>query len=84
MMPFVVKEESIKTFNFYLNGSVRQGMVCQNKLYKLVSSFEPDDCPRAYALGWSLGCSGTPAVITLAEQGYGVWIDLRSQAKDTL
>jgi hypothetical protein len=78
MMPVVVKQDSVQTFNFYSNGVVQQGMVCENKLYKLVSLFEPVDCPVAYALGWSLGNSGSPAVITLADEKYGVWVDLRS------
>lgn len=81
MMPLIVKEESVRTFSFYLDGSFQQGMVCRNRLYKLVSSFEPSESPKAYALGWSLGHSSSqPAVITLARKGCGVWVDLRSHA----
>lgn len=78
MPPMVVSEEQVRIFNYYYAGQLCQGMMCQNRLYRLISSFRLEERPKAYALGYKLNKKSTCTIITQARDRWDVWQDLRS------
>ena len=80
MLPVVLHETLTSAFSFYNEGQVYQGMSCQKRLYKLISTYTIKSRLQAYAMGCELSGHGNQVVITVSPEHYKVWVDLRSHA----
>ena len=79
MLPVIVHETLASLFNFYQEGQIYQGMSCQKRLYKLMSTHTIESRLQAYAVGCELSGRGNQVVITVSPKHYKVWVGLRSQ-----
>ena len=78
MLPGVVPEQSVRPFNFYGDGDVKQGMSYQLQLFQLVQVFNAQQRSQAYMLGCDLADRGDRSMITASKSNYKVWVELRS------
>jgi hypothetical protein len=78
MFPVVVYEHTVHVFSFYHNDAIQQAMSHQTKLYRLVGAFSVQQRSQAYTVGCHLSHHGGETVITVSQQHYKVWVDLRS------
>lgn len=77
VLPLVINEEQIFTFNFWFNGSVRVGMYHQGELYCRLESFEIQKRPQVYQLGCKLAQQYTAIVLSSSAVSCNLWISLR-------
>jgi len=80
MLPIVIYEALIKSFNFYQDGCVYEGMSYGQQLYKFVGSYTAASRLQAYALGSELSYQGNRTIVTVSDRRYKVWIELRCHA----
>ncbi|HEY9628362.1 MAG TPA: hypothetical protein V6C84_13760 [Coleofasciculaceae cyanobacterium] len=80
MLPVMVHEALIRSFSFYGEGGIHEGMSHGQQLYKLVESYKTAARLQAYALGCDLSNQGYRTVVTVSDRKYKVWLELRSQA----
>lgn len=74
----MIAERDAQIFNFYLNGSVREGLRHRHKLYGKVYSFSREDRDAALNLAIELGEMDNQTMITVSYSSYRVWVELRS------
>lgn len=79
MLPLVIYEDSVRLFNYYFDGSVRQGMSYRSKLYKLIRACQHGNRLHLYGVGCSLANHGIETVITASEQEYKVWVEVSAE-----
>ncbi len=80
MLPVVIHETLIQSFNFYGEGCIREGMSYGRQIYMLVRSYEIASRLHAYSLGCDLSHKGSRTIVTVCDRQYKVWVELRSQA----
>lgn len=81
MLTNIVQERAIRSFYFYMNGSLYQGMRYQNKLYQLVEVFGAKNQQSASLLSASLAKQGYTTVVTVSSRQYRVWTELQNLAE---
>lgn len=74
----MIAERDAQFFNFYLNGSVREGLRFHQGLYGKVYGFTHADRDAAFNLAIELGEMGSQAMVTVSRDSYQVWVELRS------
>ncbi len=77
MLPLVISEDQIFTFNFWFNGSVRCGMYHHSELYCRLESFAIQKRPQVYQLGCKLVQQYTTIVLSSSATSCSLWISLR-------
>ncbi|XGV98490.1 MAG: hypothetical protein ACAF41_06050 [Leptolyngbya sp. BL-A-14] len=77
VLPLVINEEHIFTFNFWFNGSVRVGMYYQGELYCRLESFAIQKRPQVYQLGCKLAQQYTTIVLSSSAVSCSLWLSLR-------
>jgi hypothetical protein len=77
VLPLLVNEEQIFTFNFWLNGSIRCGMHYQGELYCRLASFAIQKRPQVYQLGCKLTQQQTAIVLSSSAVACSLWGSLR-------
>ena len=77
MLPLLVNEEQIFTFNFWLNGSILCGMHHQGELYCRLASFSIQKRPQVYQLGCKLAQQQTAIVLSSSAIACSLWGSLR-------
>jgi hypothetical protein len=80
LLPVVMREQGIKSFNYYQNQAIYRAIAFQNRLYKLVHTFDAEHRQRAYDIGCKLSNRGDLIVITVSDDGYKIWANLQSEA----
>jgi hypothetical protein len=77
VLPLVINEDQIFTFNFWFNGSVHCGMYHQSELYCRLESFTLQKRPQVYQLGCKLAQQYTAIVLSSSVTSCSLWISLR-------
>lgn len=80
MLPTLIREQGAHFFNFYWDSSVRQGLRYGSGLYGCVDRFSAKDRLVAFNLAVALGESGHQTIITVSQESYRVWMELKSSA----
>jgi hypothetical protein len=75
----VLNEAQVCLFNFYLNGSMRQGMRLKLALYEEAYLFSISNRLQAYNFASKLSDIGCLPVMTVSTMGYRVWVNLKSE-----
>lgn len=78
ILPAIIPQQSVKPFNFYFSGKVCKGMNYQGKLYRFCHIFQGARRAEAFALACKLSAQGAETLITVSQEFYSVWLDLRS------
>ncbi len=76
--PYVIPEQQITLFKFYMEQAIQTGMTYGNDLYRLAGEFRIEDRSDAYRFGYALIAHGVPPLISVSKQRYRVWISLRN------
>lgn len=76
-LPALLEESKVRTFNYYQDNAIYEGMADGNKLYKLVQCFPIDKRVHALALGCELNRIGSIVITTNGTSTYKVWADIR-------
>lgn len=79
VLPTVINERDAQFFNFYLNGSVREGMFYYQEIYGKVCSFVEENRYDAFRLAIQLEEVGSRALVTISKSTCQVWIALRDR-----
>lgn len=77
VLPLVISEDQIFTFNFWFNGSIRRGMYHQGELYCRLESFAIQKRPQVYQLGCKLTQQYTAIVLSSSVTSCSLWLSLR-------
>lgn len=77
MLSPVIHERLIQRFNYW-NQSIKQGMVYRNNLYDCCRVFPVARRLEAYAFIDTLSERNLDICLTVSEQNYTVWMNLRS------
>jgi hypothetical protein len=78
MLYSVLNETDVCLFNFYLNGSMQQGMRLKLALYEEAHLFSTNNRLQAYSFAAQLSDIGCLPVVTVSTMGYRVWVNLKS------
>ncbi len=78
MLPLLINEQQIFTFQFWFNGSLRYGMYYRNDLYCKLETFEIAQRPQVYQLGCRLANKNAAIVMTITENTCSLWGSLRA------
>ncbi|NEO34506.1 MAG: hypothetical protein F6K36_29745 [Symploca sp. SIO3C6] len=79
MLPTITHASTITCFAYWDCG-IKQGMRYFNELYTHSRSFARKDREQAYLLGTKLAESGAKVCLTVSEDAYSIWLELRSCA----
>ena len=79
----VLSEKSVKLFCFYLDGSLCEGIRYRNRLYTLVKALKIGDHYGMREICEDLRQRQRPCLITLSQNQYRIWTDVRTHAKWT-
>lgn len=82
MLPSVLSEGCLKPFKFYDGSQIREAIFVQRTIYKHIASYLDVCRQQAYNLGISLTNQGYPALLTVSECGYRVWVDVRYEEEE--
>lgn len=77
MLPIVIPEGLIRPFNYWHEG-IRVGMTYHNELYVQLEIYSLEARSEAYEQGFRLAAKGKQVCITVADQGYTLWQNLRT------
>ncbi len=81
MIPTVVNERSVRSFRFYRDGYLCEGIRYGNTLYRLVKTFGKHEEDSAYSCCGQLlqysSADHPAAIITTSPQQYRLWAELR-------
>lgn len=77
MVPLVIDEAQLFTFNFWFNGNVRCGMHHGGELYCRLESFPRQKRPQVYQLGCKLASQHTAIVLSSSAAACSLWGSLR-------
>jgi hypothetical protein len=78
MMPPIISESKIMTFNFFAEGGLRDGMSIKTKMYGKIASAVMGDRPYLYQMAIALSEQKIPCIITTSSEYYSLWVLLRS------
>lgn len=78
LAPYVVPEQRVTLFKFYMDQTIQDGMTYRNELYRLAKEFGSDDRLEAYRFGYELIGQGASPLISVSKHRYRVWISLRN------
>lgn len=78
VLPILVAEQLVQSFNFYRADALRRGICYGNELYELANEFNVQARLQAYQTACDLLKQEIPVVITAASDSYAVWVSLRS------
>lgn len=81
MEPLIICEQFISRFKFWLDEQVHDGMQHRHELFRHVRTETVTGRQRIYDLGWALSHEGVHTIITVSNNGYTLWINLRSLTK---
>jgi hypothetical protein len=79
-LPTVVREESVRLFNFFQEGKICQGSHYSGELFALAQEFPAGSTLQAYRLALALADQGVACLFTSSACRDGVWVSLRSPA----
>ncbi|BAU41112.1 hypothetical protein [Leptolyngbya sp. O-77] len=81
MIPTVVNERSVRSFWFYRDGYLCEGIRYGNTLYRLVNTFGKHEEESAYSCCSHLllhaSADHPAAILTVSSQQYRLWAELR-------
>lgn len=77
MLPLIINEEKIFTFNFWFNRSVHCGMHHEGEFYCRLESFPLQKRPQVYQLGCKLTRQHMAIVISSSATACSLWGSLR-------
>lgn len=81
MTPIVVNERSVRSFRFYRDGYLCEGIRYGNTLYRLVKTFGKHEEDSAYSCCSQLllhaRAAHPAAILTISPQQYRLWAELR-------
>lgn len=86
MLPALIHESFTTSFNFYRDGKIHQGIVCQNRMHALIKAFRREDRGRAMAMALKLSHHQVQTLITVSpcSNFYRVWVELQSHDSELL
>lgn len=79
MLPQIMPERRLRTFKFWFNRGLQDGLYYQNELYYRSKSVEAGQRSRLYQLACKLGEHNANILLTTTEAQYSLWINLRNQ-----
>ncbi|GAB4140205.1 MAG: hypothetical protein Fur0046_15690 [Cyanobacteria bacterium J069] len=83
MTPYIVSECSVRSFRFYMNGCLYEGIRYGNKLYRLVKTFGRQEEDSLYTYCCQFMSNASPehsaAIVTTSRQQYRIWTELRTE-----
>ena len=80
MLPLVIQEEQIFSFEFWLNGSIHRGMHYRGELYCKLQTSDIHHRSQIYQLGCRLQKGNEPIILTCTPTTCSLWGSLRSAA----
>lgn len=78
MLPLVIQEEQIFSFEFWLNGSIHRGMHYRGELYCKLQTSDIYHRSQVYQLGCKLQKRSEPIILTCTPTTCSLWGSLRS------
>ncbi len=78
LAPYLIPEQRITLFKFYMQSVIHDGMTDGNELYRLAREFGKDNRLKSYQYACQLIEQGIPTLVSVSAQQYRVWISLRS------
>ncbi len=78
MLPLVIPEKQIFSFEFWFDGSIRQGMYYRSELFCKLRSYDIEQRAYAYHLGCRLAQKEAFIVLTCTATTCSLWGSLRA------
>ncbi|MDJ1176592.1 hypothetical protein [Roseofilum capinflatum] len=78
-LPSIIQEQFVKPFKYW-NDGVQEAMSYQNEMYTYVRSYSQEKRLQAYGYACDMAEKNVRSCITCSEQGYKVWVNLKSLA----
>lgn len=79
MLPQILSERQLRTFKFWFNSGVQDGLHHQNELYYRAKTVDSSQRMRLYQLACRLSDRNANLLISAAEDSCSLWISLRNQ-----
>lgn len=79
MLPHILSENRLRTFKFWFNGGVRDGLHYQNELYYRAKQVDTAQRSHLYRLACRLADQQANIVLSATDQQYSLWVNLRNQ-----
>ena len=76
--PFMVEESKLRTFRFFHQNQIQDGMCYENELYAAVHCFDLTHRLKAYQIAWVLSEAKVPMILSLSTHRLIIWINLQS------
>lgn len=73
----LLSESQISFFKFWFNGNVYDGLSYQGELFSRFHTFSLYQKPHVCRLGSNLAQEGIDVLVTLSENQYSLWTNLR-------
>ncbi len=77
-IPPLVPEQNVLGFRFLQQGRLKQGIRFENEVYGLIREYGLGMEQQAHQITWALIERAIPVVLTVSEERYGLWVNLRS------
>lgn len=77
MLPKIIDEQQIFTFNFWFDNQLRNGMSYQNELFCQIGVFDIQQKAQVYRLSCKLAHQGLNLVISYSKKQCRLWGGLR-------
>jgi len=78
-LPSIIQENLVTCFKYWSNG-VQDAMSYQNQMYACIRSYSKDKRLQAYSYACDMAEQNLKLCITYSENGYKVWVNLKSLA----
>jgi hypothetical protein len=78
VLPLVIDEENVFIFEYWFDGTLRQGMYYHNELFSRVATFDIHQRPQVYQYGCKLTQRNALIVLTCTPSTCSLWGSLRS------
>ena len=79
MLPQVLREDRIRTFKFWFNDSIQDGLHFRNELFYRSRSVDLSARARLYQLATRLAEHNAYVLVTVTSDQCSLWISLRNQ-----
>lgn len=78
MLPVILSHELVHPFKFWHQHEICEGMHTGNELYRLCTTYQPQERQKAFCLVIALAEQGVQVCMTRRRTEYKVWVSLRT------
>ncbi|UZQ54955.1 hypothetical protein OOK60_02415 [Trichothermofontia sichuanensis B231] len=81
MLPLLLNKLNLRTFKFWQNGKLHDGLCHNNELFFALRVFDSDRRVWVQEQAAQLSQQGIPVIVTYEGNSYTIWVRLRSSAQ---